>query len=273
QCPLKEEFQQQTLVINLPKNLTIHDVQWLSVMSPGADVDFGHTAIKLSKNQGIQPHLPPISEQDAILEAQGWPATKLIAVPQGKETEIKFTLGPAAGTKAKSLRGSCDSLEKVWYAEGLMQPEIWLQRGTRYVFQIFGGKSNPFYMTTDKEGGFATKNTTEKKNIINILGDKGQAVGQLCEHAMVNDQTDPDSFADFSDFSPNLVLNCPSKKRSFEIKWGADTTDLNDFYYGSYKAKFMGGKVRLCDRIDDSDENDPKCLRFKKSKKIVKTVL
>ena len=56
-----------------------------------------------------------------------------------------------------------------WYINDLLIPEITVQRGTTYTFNIFGGDDqamsaqyHPFYITDDAEGGYAQKTAAEQ---------------------------------------------------------------------------------------------------------------
>lgn len=61
-----------------------------------------------------------------------------------------------------------------WYINGQLVPEITVKRNYTYTFNIYGGNDDsqlatyhPFYITSDKDGGFAQKTDQEKmvKNI------------------------------------------------------------------------------------------------------------
>ena len=56
-----------------------------------------------------------------------------------------------------------------WYVNELLIPEITVQRGTTYTFQIYGGNDpqlsaqyHPFYISDDSEGGYAQKTANEQ---------------------------------------------------------------------------------------------------------------
>lgn len=57
-----------------------------------------------------------------------------------------------------------------WYVNGMLIPEITLERGKTYTFIIEGGndpensaRSHPFYITDDPEGGYLYKTAAERK--------------------------------------------------------------------------------------------------------------
>ena len=61
-----------------------------------------------------------------------------------------------------------------WYINGVLIPEITLERGKTYTFIVEGGndpensaRSHPFYITDDPEGGYDYKTAEERK--VNIL--------------------------------------------------------------------------------------------------------
>lgn len=67
-----------------------------------------------------------------------------------------------------------------WYINGVLIPEITVERGKSYTFIVEGGndpenaaRSHPFYITDDPEGGYEFKTEAEKKvsNLSNISCD------------------------------------------------------------------------------------------------------
>lgn len=60
------------------------------------------------------------------------------------------------------LTGICDHLEHVWYVQGQMVAEIWVQRGTTYRLQSYGGINHPLYVTSEPIGGFIEKPFSEQ---------------------------------------------------------------------------------------------------------------
>ena len=56
-----------------------------------------------------------------------------------------------------------------WYVNQLLIPEITVQRGTTYTFEVYGGNDvaiaaqyHPFYITDDAEGGHDQKTDAQK---------------------------------------------------------------------------------------------------------------
>lgn len=68
---MREQFKNRDLIVELPDNLTLHDVTWLSVYCYEVGVDFGHVEFKFSRlSQPLPPELPLLHEDDAVLFTQ-----------------------------------------------------------------------------------------------------------------------------------------------------------------------------------------------------------
>lgn len=67
QCPMREPYKDKDLIIELPGNLTLHDVSWLSVYCYEVGVDFGHIEFKIPRgSQPLPPVLPLLREEDSV---------------------------------------------------------------------------------------------------------------------------------------------------------------------------------------------------------------
>lgn len=79
-------------------------------------------------------------------------------------------IGPAGGKKGYQAITGHVGWGIAWYINGLMIPELYVQRGVTYTFIIEGGnnkthtsKNHPFYITSDPTGGYEHKSQAERR--------------------------------------------------------------------------------------------------------------
>lgn len=89
----------------------------------------------------------------------------------GDRDNRKFivTIGPAGGRRGYSGITGIQSWGIAFYVNGRLIPELILQRGIEYEFDVYTGmdesnnaKYHPVYITTDPEGGFGQKTPQEQ---------------------------------------------------------------------------------------------------------------
>ncbi|XP_033632784.1 protein Skeletor, isoforms B/C-like [Asterias rubens] len=139
-----------------------------------------------------------------------------------------------------------------WYVNELLIPEITVQRGTTYTFQIYGGNDpqlsaqyHPFYITDDSEGGYAQKTANEQNNV-DIYA--GMEVGPYCEWRPKTIGTSPDNYDSFAAFKDTLELHCVNPSASAGVlTWTPDGTTPDLVYYQCYTHRFLGWKIRVVD--------------------------
>lgn len=205
----------------------------------------------------------------ARLEAGGEGGARPWFIPQvlcPMERTFYAQLGPTAGTKGYAgLTGRAGSwLPPVsWYINGLLIPELVVERGQAYRFIVEGGndklssnRRHPLYLTDSPDGGFNFK-TDEERARERIYGgvamraSDGQFVptaeGRLCEWRQTNQTlADPDQYATFSAYQRTLKLDCLPGQASM-LKFVPDANTPDTIYYQSYTSRLMGWRVRVVD--------------------------
>jgi hypothetical protein len=67
----------------------------------------------------------------------------------------------------------------VWYVQGQMVAEIWVQRGTTYRLQSYGGINHPLYVTSEPVGGFIEKPFSEQAVCIGRFENNKLSIRQI----------------------------------------------------------------------------------------------
>lgn len=171
-------------------------------------------------------------------------------------------IGPTAGHKGyESLTGRT-GLGAAWYINGLLIPELVIERGHTYRFVIEGGndktsapRRHPFYLTDSSEGGFDFKTDEERMRERLFAGvalrPDGQFVptaeGRLCEWRQTNlTQTNPDLYQTFSAYQRSLKLDC-SAGQAGVLKFTPDSSTPDSIYYQCYTHRHMGWRIKVVD--------------------------
>lgn len=172
-------------------------------------------------------------------------------------------IGPTGGPKKgyEGLTGR-PSWGVAWYINGLMAPELVLERGQSYKFVVEGGndktsttRRHPLYLTDSPEGGFDFKTDEERQRErifagVALRGD-GQFVptaeGRLCELRATNvTLANPDNYPTFSAYQRTLKLDCLAGQASF-LKFVPDSNTPDTIYYQCYTHRYMGWRIKVVD--------------------------
>lgn len=166
-------------------------------------------------------------------------------------------IGPTGGVH----RGLASVTPSAWYINGLMVPELVVERGQVYRFIVEGGndkttlsRRHPMYLTDSQEGGFNFKTDDERQRErlfggVALRAADGQFVptaeGRMCEW-QTTEQTapNPDVYQTFSSFQKTLNLQCSLGQASM-LKFLPDATTPNELFYQCYTHRFMGGRIRV----------------------------
>lgn len=170
----------------------------------------------------VQPSFPvvPIASSSSSRNI----AWKIPPIVCPADTTIRAQIGPTGGTKGyQSITGRV-GWGIAWYMNGLLIPELTLQRGVTYTFIVEGGndpnasaRRHPLYLTDSHEGGFDFKSDEERKDerIYGGVGIRSDGVlvptaeGRLCEWKIdPKSKERPDQFEDFFSFQRTLNLDC-----------------------------------------------------------------
>ncbi|VDO96523.1 unnamed protein product [Soboliphyme baturini] len=261
------------VVIELPADHDIYNIDWISLYCYRFAVNFAHVTVH-NLSSHIPPYIPPKTDTNAFdaKQVEPWPVVTLLG--RGRNTNFTFQLGPPGGQKGYQSYARVKSAPYVWYINGYMAPEIWLQRGVQYNFLINGGDNpseegefNPLYISDDPYGGF-DKLPEEDKKLITVYAGIDQnykplvrgnlkSAGRLCLWNYRNPAEDADAHATFRSFKQTLELVCDNGKSGY-LTWTPDSKTPDVLYYQSYVNFNMGWKIMVTDEIPaelpDADE-------------------
>lgn len=94
-----------------------------------------------------------------------WPTRQLSSA-----THIQARIGPTGGVRGYSAITKHSSWGIAWYLNDLLIPELYVERGQTYTFEVEGGdrpenpaQYHPLYITDSAEGGYAQKTDDQKE--------------------------------------------------------------------------------------------------------------
>lgn len=116
---------------------------------------------EVPKERGATATEPPLSAEDT------W---QIPAVVCPEDRTFRMQIGPAGGRKGYQAITGHVGWGIAWYVNGLLIPELWVERGKTYTFIVEGGndpensaKNHPLYITSDPGGGYEHKSTADRK--------------------------------------------------------------------------------------------------------------
>ncbi|XP_022663529.1 protein Skeletor, isoforms B/C-like isoform X2 [Varroa jacobsoni] len=203
----------------------------------------------------------PISQATARQHAWVIPP---VACPA--DNKFYAQIGPAGGKKGYQAITGHVGWGIAWYINGLMIPELYVQRGVTYTFVIEGGnnkthtsKNHPFYITSDPTGGYEHKSQAERRTekvFAGVSFDRSgratpTAKGRLCNYEYPFKRTElPDDFATFEDFATNLEIKCQEGRPAY-LQWTPDQFTPDLVYYQCYTHRHLGWKIHVVDNCAD----------------------
>lgn len=143
--------------------------------------------------------------------------------------------------------------------------------GVTYTFLVEGGndehngaRRHPLYLTTSEEGGFEYKTPVDRRKE-RVLGGVGitangtimpTAEGRLCEWKITPATHIEDvdgAYSTFEEFQKTLLLDCETKGQPGMIRFTPDGKTPDLLYYQCYTHRYLGWKIRIVDRCDETD--------------------
>lgn len=208
-----------------------------------------------------QPTSGAVSQQQASTSMKEQPEPWFIpAIVCPAERTFYAQIGPTGGHKGYEALTGRTSWGVSWYVNGLMIPELVVERGQTYRFVVEGGsdktsatRRHPFYLTDSPEGGFDFKTDEErmKERIFGGVALRGDgqfvptAEGRLCEWKQTNNTlSNPDLYNTFSAYQRSLRLDCLPGQASM-LKFAPDDNTPDLIYYQCYTHRFMGWRIRV----------------------------
>ncbi|KAH8026983.1 hypothetical protein HPB51_000694 [Rhipicephalus microplus] len=173
-------------------------------------------------------------------------------------------IGPAGLWKGYVGITGRSSPGESWYMNGVLVPEIHVQRGRSYTFRVEGGNNphnaryyHPLYITDSSSGGYARLTEAERQGVKIYAGiqfdrrgrPQPSAAGRLC--AWVYNTSEPrqaDEFASFPKFRNTLRLQCDDGQPAV-LSWMPNDSTPDVVYYQSYTTPNVGWKIVVQDEI------------------------
>ncbi|KAL1423244.1 hypothetical protein MTO96_021225 [Rhipicephalus appendiculatus] len=179
---------------------------------------------------------------------------------------FQMQIGPAGGRKGYQAVTGQVGWGIAWYVNGVLIPELWVQRGKTYTFVVEGGndpentaKNHPLYITSDPGGGYEHKSVAERKVERVYAGvarhKNGRpyptAVGRLCEWQLPLGEQ-PDEYNSFEQFRQRLNLQCQAGSPAY-LRWTPDRNTPDLVYYQCYTHRHLGWKIHVVDSCTPSN--------------------
>ncbi|KAL7639356.1 UNVERIFIED_CONTAM: hypothetical protein RMT77_009857 [Armadillidium vulgare] len=183
-------------------------------------------------------------------------------------------MGPTGGERGyKAITGN-PSWGKCFWINGMLIPEIHVERGQTYYFTVEGGnniintaKYHPFYITESSEGGYSQKTIDEQQKekvfagiTISKLGViHPTAQGRICEWKPIGLDSWQES-STFEEYRKKLHRDCEPGIPG-ELVWNVteDTPDL--VYYQCYTHRHLGWKIHVHDPGFNLPQNGAKAFQ------------
>ncbi|XP_071502087.1 protein Skeletor, isoforms B/C-like [Diadema antillarum] len=169
-----------------------------------------------------------------------------------ENTTFRCDIGQAGGRRGyQGITGSV-GWGIAWYIDGNLIPEITVQRGQTYTFEVYGGNNpnqsasyHPFYITTDPAGGYAQLGEAARGNH-EILA--GPVEGSYCSYEDTASTGNPDDASSYSAYVDSLELTCPEGDNApGTLVWTPDGSTPDTVYYQCYTHRFLGWKINVSD--------------------------
>lgn len=173
-------------------------------------------------------------------------------------------IGPSGGWKGYVGMTGYPSPGESWYINGVLAPQVYVQRGRTYTFRVEGGNNphnaryyHPFYITDSPTGGYGTLEEEERKGVKVYAGvqtdrrgrPQPTAVGRLC--SWVHNTSDPrtaDEYMSFPKFRNSLRLQCDDGQPAI-LTWAPNDSTPDVVYYQSYTTPHVGWKIIVVDEL------------------------
>ncbi|XP_022080796.1 protein Skeletor, isoforms B/C-like [Acanthaster planci] len=192
---------------------------------------------------------PAFTAVDSGNPLEPWPPSSI-----SNETNFTVDIGQSGGERGYTGITGKVGWGIAWYVNSLLIPEITVQRGTTYTFEVHGGndpalaaKYHPFYITDDSEGGYVQKTEAEKLGVTIYAG---PTEGAYCEWEVRTPGTSPDDYDNFLSYRYYLQRNCvDASPTPGRLTWTPDGSTPDLVYYQCYTHRFLGWKIRVVDQL------------------------
>ncbi|XP_022086607.1 protein Skeletor, isoforms B/C-like [Acanthaster planci] len=174
-----------------------------------------------------------------------WPPTTLRGA-----TKFRVEIGQSGGERGYTGITGKTGWGIAWYVNDLLIPEITVERGVQYTFEVYGGdnsedsaKYHPFYITDDPEGGYAQKLDAQK---VGVTIYAGPVEGPFCNWGENERGVNADDFDSFEAYKTKLERTCvETSANNNTFTWTPDDSTPNVVYYQCYTHRFLGWKINV----------------------------
>lgn len=213
-------------------------------------------------------------ETPAEEKMEPWTRKPLVGV-----TDITARIGPSGGKQGvAAITPDGNSWGIAWYlsptnttGNDTLIPAVAVERGVAYTFRVFGGDNasnpgahHPLYITSDADGGIATKNPEDRgKEILyagitnltkdgnNVTDFTATAQGTLCELRGARG-SNPDDFATFDEYHSSFNNSCTNSVDASSagiLEWTVPTDfEPQVVYYQCATHRDLGFKLVVFDK-------------------------
>ncbi|OUC39591.1 hypothetical protein D917_04735 [Trichinella nativa] len=265
---LKELYNgEKDIILELPEDHDIYNIDWISIYCLRFAVNFAFVKIQAISDR-IPPYVPVPVQRSKIPEFKREPWTTVTLLGKPPRNNFTFQLGPPGGLRAYESWAKAKPGEFVWYVNGYMAPELWVQRGVTYKIRVEGGDDsvlerffNPLYISDDPYGGYSKLTDDDRQQITVYAGLNKQnlpldgsdtteekSYGRLCRFINRHPEIIPDRLDSFLEYRKNLVLRCLKNSPGI-FYWTPDDRTPDVVYYQSYTNFNMGWKIIVTDEI------------------------
>ncbi|KRZ51888.1 Protein Skeletor, isoforms D/E, partial [Trichinella nativa] len=257
---LKELYNgEKDIILELPEDHDIYNIDWISIYCLRFAVNFAFVKIQAISDR-IPPYVPVPVQRSKIPEFKREPWTTVTLLGKPPRNNFTFQLGPPGGLRAYESWAKAKPGEFVWYVNGYMAPELWVQRGVTYKIRVEGGDDsvlerffNPLYISDDPYGGYSKLTDDDRQQITVYAGLNKQNLpldgnGRLCRFINRHPEIIPDRLDSFLEYRKNLVLRCLKNSPGI-FYWTPDDRTPDVVYYQSYTNFNMGWKIIVTDEI------------------------
>ncbi|XP_071947157.1 protein Skeletor, isoforms B/C-like isoform X2 [Antedon mediterranea] len=206
----------------------------------GKQINFG---------RGASNTCQPLAPGDKPPALEPWAANTL--PPTITTFDVK--IGPSGGERGYTAVTGNAGWGIALYINGVLIPELKVQRGLNYTFRIFGGSNparpadyHPVYITNDAAGGLASLSSNEIPGDLEIYA--GPFNGSLCAYVS-NGEDQADNSDTFAEYFETLTEECVTPSEPVEFVWTPDENTPDLVYYQCYTHRFLGWKINVVDDI------------------------
>ncbi|XP_064398268.1 protein Skeletor, isoforms B/C-like isoform X4 [Halichondria panicea] len=176
-------------------------------------------------------------------------------------TTFRAVIGPSGNNRGYTSIAGLPSWGIAWYLNGILIPELVVQRGSTYTFIVEGGENpsvesayHPLYITSSMTGSRISDSNIRNTEVVyaGFTGDQETAVGRLCELVETPSAlASRTSCQDLDDYLSKLEdgSGC-SQGQAGTLSWTPDENTPDTVYYQCATHKNLGWRIRVINEGD-----------------------